>query len=69
MMTHMCVDSTTLAASELGWQPLLITDAIATTDLTMNDQTVTADQVTIAFFAALASFATEQTTAEFLQQH
>lgn len=69
MMTHMCVDSTTRAARELGWNPLLITDATATTDLTMNGQTVTADQVSTAFLAALASFATEQTTAEFLQQH
>ena len=35
-MTHICIDSGTRAAKELGYQPILIGDATATRDLNHN---------------------------------
>ncbi len=39
-MTHICIDSGTRAAKELGYQPILIGDATATRDLNHNGKTV-----------------------------
>lgn len=64
MMTHMCVDSTTRAARELNYQPILISDATATKALA----DVPAEQVQTAFITALQNFAQVQTTAEFLSK-
>ena len=66
MMTHMCVDSTTRAARELGFQPILIADATATRDLIYDHETVSAEKVQISFLSALQNFAQVQTTSEFL---
>lgn len=66
MMTHMCVDSTTRAACERGFHPIVIADATATKDLTFGDEAASAQAVQTAFLAALASFATVCSTAEFL---
>ena len=66
MMTHMCIDSGTRAAKELGYQPILIADATATRDLNHNGKTVKAEDVQTAFLAALGMFASVQNTAEFL---
>lgn len=67
MMTHMCIDSTTRAATELGYQPILIADATATRDLHFNDQLTSARDVQTAFLAALSNFATIQKTHQFIQ--
>lgn len=67
MMTHMCIDSTTRAATELGYQPILIADATATRDLHFSDQSTPAREVQTAFLAALSNFATIQTTTQFIQ--
>lgn len=67
-MTHMCVDSTTRAAMELGYNPLLIEDATATCDLEHHGHTVKAQDVQDAYIAALSSFATVTTTQEYLAQ-
>jgi len=53
MMTHMCIDTTTRAAFDLGLQCHLAGDACATRDLSRNGVTVPAAQVQAAFLAAL----------------
>ena len=52
-MSHMCVDTTVRAATDLGYVCTLIADACATRDLIFNDQRVTAQDVQVAFMAAL----------------
>lgn len=49
-MTHMCIDSGTRAAKELGYQPILIADATATRDLSYAGKTTKAEDVQTAFF-------------------
>ena len=59
MMTHMCVDSTTRAASERGFDCVVVADACATRDQVFAGVHVAADQVHAAFLAALdGTFAT-----------
>jgi len=53
MMTHMCVEATTRAAFDLGFECTLIHDACATRSLSFGDSTVPAEQVQISFLAAL----------------
>lgn len=53
MMTHMCIDTTTRAATDLGFQCLLAHDACATRSLSFGGATVSAGQVQTAFLAAL----------------
>lgn len=55
MMTHMCVDATVRAASDLGFGCALAQDACATRTLTFGGDDVPAAQVHRAFLAALAS--------------
>ena len=57
MMSHMCIDSTTRAASELGFEVLLVHDACATKALVFHDEVIPALQVHTAFMAALGAFA------------
>jgi len=56
MMTHMCVDATTRAAKDLGFNCTLIADACATKSLEINGKEVTADAVHHSFMAALNYF-------------
>jgi nicotinamidase-related amidase len=56
MMTHMCVDATARAASDLGFQVIVAEDACATRDLKYGDTTIPADLVHKAFLAALKSY-------------
>jgi len=56
MMTHMCVDATARAASDLGFQVIIAADACATRDLKYGDTTIPADLVHKAFLAALKSY-------------
>jgi nicotinamidase-related amidase len=53
MMTHMCIDTTVRAASDLGFQCIVVGDATATKDLTYGSITVPAAHVQAAFLAAL----------------
>lgn len=58
MMTHMCVDTTTRAAADLGFECLLVHDACATKALSFEGATVAAEQVQLSYVAALnGSFA------------
>jgi nicotinamidase-related amidase len=56
MMTHMCIDATTRAAKDLGFNCTLIADACATKDLEINGTLVTAENVHNSFLAALNYF-------------
>jgi nicotinamidase-related amidase len=56
MMTHMCIDATTRAAKDLGFNCTLIADACATKDLEINGTIVTAENVHKSFLAALNYF-------------
>src|SRR6185295_4677321 len=56
MMTHMCVDATARAASDLGFQVIVAEDACATRDLKFEDTTIPAEYVHKAFLAALKSY-------------
>jgi nicotinamidase-related amidase len=53
MMTHMCVDATTRAATDYGFACQIAQDGCATRALTLNDRTVAAADVHAAFLAAL----------------
>jgi nicotinamidase-related amidase len=67
MMTHMCIDTTTRAAKDFGYDSTLIGDACATRDLEINGEKVKAADVHNAFLAALNStYATIKTTKEYL---
>ena len=59
MMTHMCIDTTVRAASDLGFKVELIGNACATKDLEHGGRKVAAADVHAAYLAALdGSFAT-----------
>jgi nicotinamidase-related amidase len=53
MMTQMCIDTTTRAAADLGFQCLLAHDACATKSLSFGGATVPVESVQTAFLAAL----------------
>lgn len=59
MMTHMCVDATVRAASDLGYSCTLASDACATRDLMWDDQIIPSDAVHGAFLAALSGLYAE----------
>lgn len=59
MMTHMCVDATTRAAFDYGYECTVVGDACASRNLEINGKTVKADDVHHAFLAALEFFYAE----------
>ncbi|MDE1244225.1 cysteine hydrolase family protein [Vibrio aestuarianus] len=66
-MTHMCIDTTTRAAFDLGYKCHVISDACATRDLEFNGQIVKASEVQAAFMAALSlPFAEISSTEKYL---
>lgn len=56
MMTHMCVDATVRAASDLGFRVIVAEDACTTRDLKYGDTIIPAEHVHKAFLAALKSY-------------
>lgn len=69
MMTHMCVDATTRAAKDFGFNISVIGDACATKNLEYNGKVVDANEVQNSFLSALNYFySTVQTTEEYLNQ-
>lgn len=65
MMTHLCIDTTVRAASDLGFSCRLAADACATKDLVFGGERVDAHQVQLAYLAALnGSFASVRPAAE-----
>lgn len=67
MMTHMCVDATTRAAKDFGFNCTLIGDACATKDLAVNGQVVKAADVQTSFLAALNGFYSNMITTDELK--
>jgi len=66
-MSHMCVDGTVRAASDLDFSCTVVEDACATRDLEFRGSLVPAAQVHRAFMAALqAAYAKIMTAKEFL---
>ncbi|BCL75608.1 isochorismatase [Jeongeupia sp. HS-3] len=53
MMTHMCIDTTTRAAADLGFSCVLAHDACATKELSFNGSLVAAEDVQLAYLAGL----------------
>jgi len=69
MMTHMCVDATVRAAKDFGFNCTVISDACATRDLTINGETVKAEEVQKSFLAAFNGFyATINLTKQYLEE-
>jgi nicotinamidase-related amidase len=54
-MSHMCIDATTRAAFDLGFECTVAEDACATRDLSFGGRTIFAADVHAAFMAALSS--------------
>lgn len=66
-MSHMCVEATSRAASDFGYQVTVIHDACATMDLEFNGEVVPAQHVHATAMAALAfAYATLQGVDEFI---
>lgn len=64
-MSHMCIDATTRAAFDLGFNCTVAEDACTTKDLTFNGKTIKASDVHASFMAALsAPYANILTTLE-----
>ena len=69
MMTHMCVDTTVRAATDIGFQCFLAGDASATRNLQFSGEEVKARDVQLAYLAALnGSFATVKSTQELCRE-
>lgn len=64
MMSHMCVDATTRAAKDLGFECTVIADACASRDQELHGRVVKAEDVHTAFIAALGFFYADITTTE-----
>lgn len=66
MQTHMCLEGTTRAAYDLGYECIVIGDACATKDLKYNDSVISAKDVHNSTLKTLESYATVINTAAFL---
>ena len=64
MMTHMCIDATTRAACDHGFECIVAADACATRDLAFAGETVPAAMVQRAFLAALKGTYAQVTTTD-----
>jgi nicotinamidase-related amidase len=64
MMTHMCVDATTRAAKDFGFECTVIGHACASNEQEINGKTVKAEDVHNAFLSALSFFYADVTTAD-----
>ncbi len=53
-MSHMCIDATTRAAFDFGFNCIVAEDACATMDLFFNDKIIRASEVHASFMAALS---------------
>jgi nicotinamidase-related amidase len=66
-MSHMCIDATTRAAFDLGFNCIVAEDACATMDLSFKNKTIRASEVHASFMAALsAPYATVISTKEII---
>jgi nicotinamidase-related amidase len=68
MQTHMCVEAATRAASDLGFNCILVHDACATRDLVFRGNVIKAADVHYSTLNTLENYATVLTTSEFLSK-
>ena len=67
-MSHMCIDATTRAAFDLGFDCIVAEDACATRDLVFKDRTIPAADVHASFMAALSvPYAKVESTEEIIK--
>ena len=64
MMTHMCIDATTRAAKDLGYNCTVIGDACATKALEIYGQVVSSKNVHLSFLAGMAAYYSNVFTTE-----
>jgi nicotinamidase-related amidase len=65
-MSHMCIDATSRAAADLGYNTVIVHDACATTNLEFKGTTIPAALAHAAFMAALAfGYGKVMTTSEY----
>lgn len=68
-MSHMCIDATTRAAADLGFNCTVVHDACATRDVEFNGKKVAASDVHAAYMSALGfAYAKVMPTADALKQ-
>lgn len=68
-MSHMCIDATTRAAFDLGFNCVVAEDACTTKDLLFKGKTIKASEVHASFMAALSvPYATILTTSEIIKK-
>ncbi len=67
MMTHHCLDTTVRAATDYGYEVIVIQEACATKDLEINGEVILAETVQKTFMAALQGFAHVISIEEFLE--
>jgi len=63
-MSHMCIDATTRAAFDFGFNCVVAENACATKDLVFNETTVNASEVHASFMAALSAVYARVVTVE-----
>jgi len=68
MQTHMCVEAATRAASDLGFNCILIKDACTTKDLRYDGRVIKAEDVHYSTLSTLSNYATIESTAQFLER-
>jgi nicotinamidase-related amidase len=68
MQTQMCVEAAVRAASDLGYKCILVHDACATKDLKFGDRVIKSEDVHYATLSTLKSYATVESTEEFLRK-
>jgi nicotinamidase-related amidase len=66
MQTHMCLEGTTRAAYDFGYECIVISDACATKDLDYNERIINAEDVHYSTLKTLESYAKVITTEELL---
>ena len=68
-MSHMCIDATARAASDLGYKTMVVEDACATRDLEFQGEVVSAAKVHAAYMSALAfGYGQVLSTSDYLAQ-
>ena len=67
MMSHMCIDTTVRAGYDLGYKIVVLRDCCATKDLRMGEKIVKAEEVQIAYMAAIkGTFGEVKTVEEYM---
>ncbi|MCE1159177.1 Streptothricin hydrolase [bioreactor metagenome] len=68
MMSHMCIDTTVRAGYDLGYKIVVLKDCCATKDLKMGERVVKAEEVQIAYMAAIeGTFGEVKTVEEYIR--